>query len=188
MKGYVTVAVVASLMVIVAKPGRAQEGLIIPPMTREVSSRVSSGITTDWSRVQNLRPGSAVTVTIRDSRQRAWYFVGADDALLFVGATPGGDSVEAITRGDIIQVQVPLRRRGSKRGALIGTAVGTGASVMFAVPAVLMCREGPYPWSPSYGDNCALRKAVAFSFPVGGALLGYYAADNVKLGIIYRAP
>lgn len=92
-----------------------------------------------------------------------------------------GQIVERIARDDVRSIVRPVRRRGSKWGAVGGAAVG--AWLGFGVAVV----QATTPCGESCRDEKALMGAALVGLPVAGGFLGYHAFARNTAEVIYRA-
>jgi len=111
----------------------ATSGAIALAITRE-SVRLASEPQTKstdaaWARVRKLDVGTAISVTLKESRPGARYFVRADDSTLVVAATRFGREFETFTRTDVAELTSPAREGGhtallASLGAIGGFVAG----------------------------------------------------------------
>jgi hypothetical protein len=191
----------------------------------------------DWSRVQQLQPGTEFTLTVTgtpavkaqllvasgdavfvlragapklpDRVIRALVGVGSQWPAVFSGGAAysladavrvadGGlfdgnrrvadlaQVVQRTPRGDVSEIRVAGKRKGSKRMAAIGAAVGVGAGLL--VGTLVGLSMGDKYCGRSCADETALVLLPVIGLPITLGLLGYYRGSHTVGGMIYRAP
>jgi hypothetical protein len=91
-----------------------------------------------------------------------------------------GQIVERIARDDVQQIVRPVRRRGSKWGALIGATAGGWLGFGTALTLHMT------PCGGSCRDEAASAWAALIGFPIAGGFLGYHAFARRSAEVIYR--
>lgn len=91
-----------------------------------------------------------------------------------------GQIVERIARDDVRSIVRPVRRRGSKWGAVGGVVVG--AWLGFGIAVV----QATTPCGESCRDEKARAWAGIIGLPVAGGFLGYHAFARKTAEVIYR--
>src|SRR2546430_2353664 len=91
-----------------------------------------------WSLVRNLKPGTEIIVTVKDSQPHNKYFVQANDSELVVRTNAQGP--ETIARADVVQI-----RRPGPHPAVKGTLIGAGVGLGLGLASATSCGrfEGP---------------------------------------------
>ena len=126
-----------------------------------------------WERVRKLAAGAEIIVTTRDSQHRTGYFAGASESQLYVKTNRTGPATDTLARQDVVEVARSVSL--SRKGALIGLAVGAAAGVGYASNA-----------HRGYGNVAAAAAGVFGGAGAGvGALIG---AFHHRTEVIYRAP
>jgi hypothetical protein len=137
--------------------------------------------TSDWARVVTIASGTAVVVTVQNSKPVRRRIVHADESTLTV-LNPSTQVAEAVARGDVLEIRTEGRLSDRRRalGLLggLGGAIG-GAFVGGMVGGKLIGGDGEDLGGVAVG---------MFAGVVGGAVLGYRAVTRTKGDLIYRAP
>jgi len=207
MKSAISLALVVCV-VASALPVTAQEPVADGPIARSIAHETATlaaaqqnqSADAEWSRVQNLAPGTEVVLTVKGSQPDRWYVVQADESELTVRKVAGlGSLVEKIARTDVVEIRT-IRTRGSvPRAALwatggyfVGGMAGglAGAMVGGAVGCSIgECRAGKPNIPAGVGVGLLSGIVVGASFGViKGAVHGYRSHKTVVEEIIYRAP
>jgi hypothetical protein len=143
------------------------------------ANQSDSDALSDWSRVRNLRPGTALLVTV-NSERRPRRFVSADDVQLIVRDAEHRE--ETIARGDVTRVALTSIRGSvpaAAAAATLGALVGIGLAINLGTE--VRCQ-------PHCGGVEAMMWASAIGIPVGVGFGGYYAFGRTTIDVIYRAP
>jgi len=125
-----------------------------------------------WTDVVALRPSTRIQLVKRDKKSIQGELVRADAEQ--VTLTVGGQAT-TVAKVDVVRIS---RSAGRNRNALIGAAIGVGASAF--VGAFLQRRLNN---ETGNGDQ-----ALAASLAVGGGLGAAIGASQVHFQTIYRAP
>ena len=125
-----------------------------------------------WADVVALRPNEKIQVVKRDKKSLQGEVVRADAE--HVTLTVGGQAT-SVAKADVVRIS---RSAGRTRNALLGAAIGVGASAV--VGAFLQKRL--------YNEGGNGDQALAASLAVGGGLGAAIGASQIHFQTIYRAP
>jgi hypothetical protein len=129
----------------------------------------------NWSRVRDIDPGTAIRLTVRGPQSGQRYFIAADDSSLTVGDRKIADRKQIVTkiaRDDVAEITAMRRRVINEM--LLGTAFGAGLGVVTGL---------------SNDDSLASRAATtAVCAGVGAGVAAAFGATHKRLDVIYRAP
>ena len=129
-----------------------------------------------WSLVRNIRPGTEIIVTVKDSQPQNKTFVQADDSELIVRTNANGQ--ETIARADVVQI-----RKHGPHPALKGTLIGTGVGFALGLASATSCEGYEGPCAPVVvGFFTGLGAGVGAGF---GALSGVFRDKTEDL--IYQS-
>jgi hypothetical protein len=127
----------------------------------------------NWSRVRDIEPGTAIRLTVKGPESGQRYFIAADDSSLTVGdrKVAGREQiVTQIARDDVAEITA-MRRRVIKE-MLIGTAGGAAVGVVAGL----------------LGDHHFALAVTALSAGIGAGVGAAFGATHKNLDVIYRAP
>jgi len=128
----------------------------------------------NWRRVQGLRSGTEVALTVRGSQPRALFVMSASESELVVTVDRGGSATETIARTAILIITRSVSH--TLRQVAIGLAAGVGLG------AALGCTRG----SDSYASICTGTTLLFGGIGTGlGAISG---ANSRGTEVVYRAP
>ena len=122
--------------------------------------------------VMALRPNEKIQVVKRDRKSLRGEVVGVDSGKITL--TVGGQGI-AVAKADVLRVS---RSAGRGRNALIGAAIGVGASAVVGGPLQQRIHN-----EPAIGKQ-ALAAFLAFGGGIGAAI----GASQTHFQTIYRAP